>query len=144
MVKGCPARAPPVKALLRLVQVRAKQKGAAATRLHVEAMKLKDLETILDWSESQCPIETAQAFCTSRTGSPQIDHATSLKHVMMRAFLSSGFTLWMRKSGFRSGRPDDSDVSSETSSSAICSVVMLDSTAKVRAPSFYHTREFTS
>ena len=95
-VKGCPARAPCVKDLLKIIRVRSNQTGAAATQKHAEAMKVEDLETIMNWSESQHPIEAVElARSDSDLGMPT-DLATPLKHVMMRAFLSSGFTLWTR------------------------------------------------
>jgi hypothetical protein len=94
-VTGCPARAYTIKQLVRLIRVRDKQKGAAATRHHAEAMKIEDLTTIIKWSDFMVPPENAAANSLSMA------EAMPLKHFMMRAFLTSGFTLWTRYEYFK-------------------------------------------
>jgi len=96
VITGCPARAQPIRALIKIVRTRANKKGAAATRHHAEAMTRGDLRVIMEWSASQFPIESVEWARAPRVDSAPVDLATALKHAMMRAFLSSGFTLWTR------------------------------------------------
>ena len=93
VITGCPARSHTIKELVKVVRSRGKQKGAAATRHHAEAMKLEDLDTIIKWSEFMAPPEHILKLACSY--SPDLE-ASMLKHSMMWAFLSSGFTLWTR------------------------------------------------
>ena len=79
--------------MVKVVHSRDNQKGAAATRHHAEAMKIEDLDTIIKWSEFIATSEHVQQLASS--DSPETA-AAALKHCMMRAFLSSGFTLWTR------------------------------------------------
>src|SRR5258705_10133576 len=96
VITGCPARAPSIRALVKMVRTRANKKGAAATRHHAEAMTRGDLQAMMEWSASQFPIESVEQARTPKVDSTPVDLAAALKHVMMRAFLSSGFTLWTR------------------------------------------------
>jgi hypothetical protein len=75
-------------------------KGAAATRHHAEAMTIEDLQKIMEWSE-----RTMSSYDIMVIAGRKVDSDSDmgcetmkqqLKHLMMRAFLSSGFTLWTR------------------------------------------------
>ena len=93
-IRGCPARSASVKAIVHSVKVRDKDKGASATRNHAEAMTVEDLRKIMSWSERECP---------ANVQSKEIDGLVhQLEHGFMRAFLSSGFTLWTRSLGIHS------------------------------------------
>jgi hypothetical protein len=96
-VKGCPARAGIVHSLVNIVKVRGAQKGEAATRNHAEAISAEDMKVMMDWSESVCP--SSKIADVVKAGVAPTDAATRLlylKHGMMCAFGSSGFTLWTR------------------------------------------------
>lgn len=72
-------------------------KGAAATRHHAEAMKIEDLGHMMNWSEQQVPSATVGQRLRTINQQQTEGRYLMLKHVMMRAFLSSGFTLWTRR-----------------------------------------------
>ena len=91
IVRGCPARAPAVVAVLNAVKTRSKKKGYSATRNHAEAMSIEELQKLMRWSEETCPDELLTM--------PLKDIETlkfRLEHALMRAFVSSAFTLWTR------------------------------------------------
>ena len=56
-VKGCPAHASNVKAVVHSVKPCQKSKGASATRNHAEAMTLEELQWLMEWSTQECPNE---------------------------------------------------------------------------------------
>ena len=90
-VQGCPARAPAVTSLLHAIKIRASVKGAAATRQHAEAISIEEIQTLMQWSERTCPNELLEM--------PVPDVETlmfRLEHALMRAFVTSAFTLWTR------------------------------------------------
>lgn len=87
-VRGCPAKSSTVRTFIKLIKAKSGAKGTAATRHHAEAMKIEDLAAIMQWSEREVPPESL----ANRGGDLKIQ----LKHTMMRAFLSSGYTLWTR------------------------------------------------
>lgn len=99
-VSGCPARAPSVRAVIDAINTKASAKGAAATRQHAEALTIEDLKKLMHWSENECPHEMVQPEQVPRKGTGLTAAPADLKnittHGMMRAFSTSGFTLWTR------------------------------------------------
>ncbi|KAF9533156.1 hypothetical protein CPB83DRAFT_880296 [Crepidotus variabilis] len=89
-VTGCPARASEVTKLMRAIKNRGGQKGAAATRHHAEAMLYEDISRVMQKSNETHPIGMMSTASTSTL------LAEILKHVMFRAFLTTGFILWTR------------------------------------------------
>lgn len=92
-VTGCPARASVIETFVKAVRTKSGAKGAAATRNHAEAMKIEELKKLMEWSAQQCGPEMLE------TGFEVTDLNTLKlieKHGMMRAFMSTGFTLWTR------------------------------------------------
>ena len=90
-VTGCPARASAVEKFMKAIKTKSGVKGSAATREHAEAMRIEELQKIMQWSESQCPHEML--------GREHYDLDTLklvIKHGLVRAFAASGFTLWTR------------------------------------------------
>ena len=96
-MKGCPARASNVKAVVHSVKTREKSKGAGATRNHAEAMTLEELRQLMEWSTQECPNEW---LTDDRWRSEAHDAVAALRHRLqhgfMRGFMSSAFTLWTR------------------------------------------------
>ena len=96
-IKGCPARASSVKAVIQSVKTREKSKGSGATRNHAEAMSLEELQHLMEWSTKECPDEW---IIGDNWRSEVQDSVEALKHRLrhgfMRGFMSSGFTLWTR------------------------------------------------
>ncbi|KAF8969697.1 hypothetical protein BDZ97DRAFT_1794723 [Flammula alnicola] len=96
-VKGCPARASSVKAVVQSIKTRDKSKGASATRNHAEAMTLEELQHLMRWSAKECPDE----WLTDERWKSEVEDTVAalklhLQHGFMRGFMSSGFTLWTR------------------------------------------------
>ncbi|KAJ6458538.1 hypothetical protein C8R45DRAFT_843762 [Mycena sanguinolenta] len=91
IVTGCPARAQIIQTFLKVIKNKSGVKGAAATRNHAEAMTMADMKKWTEWSESKWPRATLDQ--KPRIASELQD---KMKHFMMRAFGSSGFTLWTR------------------------------------------------
>jgi hypothetical protein len=94
-VASCPAWAPAVTKLMKAIKTRGRTKGLNATRQHAEAMTIKELTYVMEWSEQQCPMSLL------RPGEGATAHAwdskqlfTITKHGLMQAFMSTGFTLW--------------------------------------------------
>ena len=91
-VKGCPARSSTIKSYIKVIASKSGAKGAsAATRHHAEAMHLEELKKIIQWSEMQYP-------STILAAEPKDikELMLAVEHTMMRAFITSGFTLWTR------------------------------------------------
>jgi hypothetical protein len=93
---GCPARAAIIIRLLKMVKAKDGQKGAAATRHHAEAMRSQDLLKIMVWSASHFPVDYISTQGATESAGRLALLSEWLKHVEMRAFLSTGFTLWTR------------------------------------------------
>ena len=75
------------------------KKSSAVPRQHAEAIKIEDLAQMMYWSESQ--VSSAEIDAMIRSGPPRTteekEKAKGLaKHVMTRAYSSTGFTLWLR------------------------------------------------
>lgn len=65
-------------------------------RGHAEAMGVEDLIQIMEWSRSICP--ESRSDTPRAIPYPDTDEAYAFvtKHVFMRAFISTAFTLWTR------------------------------------------------
>ena len=61
------------------------------TRHHAEAMGLEELKKVMQWSEMQYQSKmlTVEPKCINEL-------MLAVEHTMMRAFMTSGFTLWTR------------------------------------------------
>lgn len=96
-VTGNPASTVEIAELVRVIQTKAIAEGANATRRHAEAITIEDMKALIQWSELVCPNEEVEN-CTKPEGGCK--DPTRLKllltHAMMRAFCTSGFTLWTR------------------------------------------------
>jgi hypothetical protein len=60
-------------------------------RHHAEAMRLEDITMVMQWSEQQCP---QSKLCDRPKNLDEMMH--SVKHGLMRAFMTTGFVLWTR------------------------------------------------
>jgi hypothetical protein len=88
-VRGCPARAPAIKSLLTVVKK--KSRAESTGRKHAAPMSIEELTQIIRWSESVCP--PSQLTRPAQNAKEQFLVA---KHALMRAFMTSGFTMWTR------------------------------------------------
>ena len=89
VVTGNPARAANISDLLHAIKT--KDKSIGGLRNHAEAMTIQDLRSIMRYSERECPSDwTTNNLHVLETR----QHVA--KHLMMRAFLSTGFTVWTR------------------------------------------------
>ncbi|KAJ7242308.1 hypothetical protein C8J57DRAFT_1244177 [Mycena rebaudengoi] len=91
IVSGCPACAQDIQSFVKVVKTKSNVKGAAATRNHAEAMPVEDMKKWMDWSKSTWPRSEINV-----PAQDNLQHLEKTKHIMMRAFASSGFTLWTR------------------------------------------------
>ncbi|KAF9060331.1 hypothetical protein BDP27DRAFT_1385591 [Rhodocollybia butyracea] len=55
IVTGNPVRSHLINTFRQVMKTKAATKGTAATRNHVEAMAIKDIEAMVAWSEKECP-----------------------------------------------------------------------------------------
>ena len=69
--------------------------GGKALRDHARATRIEDLTRMIDWSERIVPSTSLE-----KLDKKDITFEV-IKHTLMRAFLSSGFTLWTRYVGPR-------------------------------------------
>jgi hypothetical protein len=90
-VSGCPARAATIESFIKVIRTKSGVKGAAATRHHAEAMRIEELKKLMRWSESKCPFQTLE-----RVVEDLQELMLSVKHGLMRGFMTTGFTLWTR------------------------------------------------
>ena len=84
--------------IMSAIKTKGRVKGMNVTHQHAEAMVIEELTYVMEWSELQCPAvligpsESAAAYCSQ--GTKQLVNVA--KHALMRAFMSTGFTLWTR------------------------------------------------
>ncbi|KAF8071961.1 hypothetical protein FPV67DRAFT_1411251 [Lyophyllum atratum] len=90
-VRGCPADSIIIKDLIDSLKLKETADGTSADRAHAVAMTIEDLEQIIDWSEKEFPSEAANDEPTTTE-----ERKLRATHLMMRAFLSTAFTLWAR------------------------------------------------
>ena len=64
-------------------------------RDHARAIRIEDLTQMMDWSEKLVPSLSLEKLDNNDITLEVV------KHVLMRAFLSSAFTLWTRYVAFR-------------------------------------------
>ncbi len=89
-VTGNPASSARVQDMLQALKNKSRANGAGG-RNHAEAMLIEDLRKLLDWSTSQCPNDWLDKEITD------VDTLHFIaKHLMMRAFTTSGFVIWTR------------------------------------------------
>jgi hypothetical protein len=92
-VKGNPARAACIQDIMKTILNQCGSNGD--TRTHATAISIEDMKALMDWSYSQVGEESLSANYTD----PK-DLVEATKHILMRAFMSSGFTLWTRRVHF--------------------------------------------
>ena len=63
----------------------------AVPRDHAEPMSRRELETVMEWSAMQVPMG-----CLGGLAQTAARHLVVTKHGLMRAFMSTAFTLWTR------------------------------------------------
>ncbi|KAF8510373.1 hypothetical protein BU17DRAFT_55462 [Hysterangium stoloniferum] len=92
IARGNPAHAPEVREIVNAVIAR---DAALGERQHSAAMSKEYMDRIMAWSEQECPQEVLSSII------PSLNHFVEVrlkvtKHLLMRAFASSGWTLWTR------------------------------------------------
>ncbi|KIJ40152.1 hypothetical protein M422DRAFT_256981 [Sphaerobolus stellatus SS14] len=90
---GNPASSPEVDGIIKAVKNR---DGSEGMRNHSSAMRKEWMDTIIEWSEKEVPNSMLHTFW--EMGDKEYFKAlpVMVKHFMMRAFSTSGFTLWTR------------------------------------------------
>ena len=80
------------KVVHQVIASKSRAKGAAAaTQHHAEAMGLEELKKIVQWSEMKYPLKMLAVEPKDIN-----ELMLAVEHTMMRAFMTSGFTLWTR------------------------------------------------
>ncbi|KAH9948145.1 hypothetical protein B0H21DRAFT_848678 [Amylocystis lapponica] len=90
-VSGNPALSAQVQDILHTIENKSRAGGDG--RNHAEAMTIGSMKKMMEWSEQTCPSDWLEKDIK--------DLGTLLtvsKHFLMRAFMSSGFTIWTRNS----------------------------------------------
>jgi hypothetical protein len=87
-VTGNPARSACIEDLLKTIKNKAGANGGH--RNHAEAIRIEDVSRIMEMSEKECP---GNVYAHIKDAS-ELKMAT--EHLLMRAFIASGFTLWTR------------------------------------------------
>jgi hypothetical protein len=95
VAKGNPATAREVRDTLDAVKSR---DGALGERTHSAAVSKEYMDRIMDWSYTECPDKTVEKILQSVFSGEQHVKALAMviRHLYMRCFLSSGWTLWTR------------------------------------------------
>jgi hypothetical protein len=63
----------------------------AVPRDHAEPMSCREMEAVMEWSALQVPMN-----CLGSLSQTSAHHLMVTKHGLMRAFMSTAFTLWTR------------------------------------------------
>ena len=87
---GCPARSDVIYDTLKAIKNKHTAEGAKCRQ--AEVMTLDDLSRLIQWSEIQCP----PRLLTDLPARSHSAYKLGLDHGLMRAFMSTGFTLWTR------------------------------------------------
>ncbi|KAF9024486.1 hypothetical protein BDZ89DRAFT_925293, partial [Hymenopellis radicata] len=95
-VRGNPARAQAVMNTVHEIKNRDRKGGAAATRNHAEAITIEEMKRTMEWSFSICPELLVTRFLRADSTLTMEERSNVIEHTFMRAFTSTGFTLWTR------------------------------------------------
>ncbi|TCD60050.1 hypothetical protein EIP91_010837, partial [Steccherinum ochraceum] len=96
-VTGNPADSAEVQDLYRTLQ-NSKKSGMGGFRDHAEAITIEALRKIMTWSEELVPSVPEAEMKAKYADESQETLLFVLKHLMMRAYMSTAFTLWTRNS----------------------------------------------
>ena len=88
-VRGCPARSRQIREMMKAIKN--KTVADAVPRDHAEPMSRRELEVAMEWSAAQVPMS-----CLGSLAQTAVCHLMATKHSLMRAFMSTAFTLWTR------------------------------------------------
>lgn len=94
-VTGNPALSAEVQDLYRTLQ-NSKKSGMGGFRDHAEAMPIEVLRKMMAWSEELVPSVPEAEMQEKYAGYEQTALLFVWKHLMMRAYMSTAFTLWTR------------------------------------------------
>ena len=90
-MRGCPARAPLIKTLLKTIK--AKSAADGSSRKHAFPMTIEDISQLIRWSESIC---SPASISEKATGAQEQTLTAMVRHAFMHAFVTTAFTLWTR------------------------------------------------
>ncbi|KAF8583867.1 hypothetical protein K439DRAFT_1347615, partial [Ramaria rubella] len=91
--RGNPAESTEVNEVIMSVKNR---QGAEGTRSHSCAMTKEYMDSIMGWSNQQCPPETLRVLSNCQPSDYHQRLPIATKHYFMRAFAASGWTIWTR------------------------------------------------
>ncbi|KAH7903207.1 hypothetical protein BJ138DRAFT_1021002, partial [Hygrophoropsis aurantiaca] len=96
-VTGNPAMSAVVKDIVKTIEN--KHGADGGSRNHAAAMTIEDMRMAMRWSNEQCPTDALEQLVTQIENGKAIDGAGVQvvgEHLLIRAYISSGFTLWTR------------------------------------------------
>ncbi|KAG1828047.1 hypothetical protein DFJ58DRAFT_849262, partial [Suillus subalutaceus] len=97
IVSGNPAQSAAVQDMMEVLKNNEGAEGGC--RNHASAMTIEDMRKIMAWSYKQCPDELISLIYSQvQSGLPlDMDEVISAqKHLVIRAFATTGFTIWTR------------------------------------------------
>ncbi|KAF8514460.1 hypothetical protein BU17DRAFT_68392 [Hysterangium stoloniferum] len=80
----------------RIIDAIKRRDGNEGSRSHSTAMTKQDMDKIIQWSNQLCPDSMLEELGKLSQGEYWKELPFVVKHFMMRAFATSGFTLWTR------------------------------------------------
>ncbi|KAH7908328.1 hypothetical protein BJ138DRAFT_371218 [Hygrophoropsis aurantiaca] len=96
-VSGNPATSAVVKDIMKTIDNKNGVNGGS--RNHAAAMTIEDMRKLMAWSYAQCPADSLDRLISQVKNNGRVDGAESRavgEHLFIRAFTSSGFTIWTR------------------------------------------------
>jgi hypothetical protein len=91
-VTGNPARAACIEDIMKTIKNKCGADGGH--RNHAEAMKIDDMRRVIKMLEEKCDPGLSYEYSDFKDSSGKWKELT--EHLLMQAFLTSGFTLWTR------------------------------------------------
>jgi hypothetical protein len=83
-----------------MMEILKNNEGAeGGTRNHASAMRIEDMRKLMAWSYNQCPDEVVSRIYRHLQAGEALDIADVVlaqRHLMVRAFSTTGFTIWTR------------------------------------------------
>lgn len=97
IVTGNPALSAAVQDMMEVLKNNEGAEGGS--RNHASAMTIEDMRKLMAWSYRQCPDEAVHLVCQRVRAGSTLDVAEVIlaqRHLMLRAFSTTGFTIWTR------------------------------------------------
>jgi hypothetical protein len=94
---GNPAQSTAVQDMMEVLKNNEGAEGGS--RNHASAMTIEDMQKVMAWSHKQCPDELISLIYSQVQTEATLDQDEvnlAQKHLALRAFATTGFTIWTR------------------------------------------------